>query len=56
MPNPDGSARCEVVDAGYLDAEGKMVRRVRLLPGEPSADQRDDRDGDPRPGRERRIS
>ncbi len=54
MPHDDGTARTEVADAGYLDAEGKMVRRVRLLPGEPSADQREDRDGDTRPSSERR--
>lgn len=55
MPNDDGSARCEVVDAGYFDAEGKMVRRVRILPGEPAYPLFEDKDGDPRPERERRF-
>lgn len=50
----DHYAASEVVDAGYLDAEGRMVRRVRLLPGEPSAELREDREGDTHPSSERR--
>lgn len=54
MPNADGSARCEVVDAGYVDAEGKPVRRVRIRPDDPAYPLFEDKNGDPRPERERR--
>lgn len=56
MPNPDGSARCEVVDANYFDVEGKMVRRVRILPDEPAYPLHPDIDGDTRPLKERRFT